>query len=231
MKGYFERNRKAVQKALFDSGFIEPLDSDEFVIEEKFAQEGKLKYLHITDIPKSENHTAWIINIEQVNTAFASPIGFKKVEKVLMIYWNKRLHFVLIEMKEHLRLSKHESGLCSIKEKIKDSLSRIYTIFPLFIFNQDFYAELSVRYYALIVYNKDLTKNIESKEDVSDLYSILNGETDYLKIKNCFGIEEKVKVTFLDNYPEGEEAVFNIKKLCKKFFEESDGSNFHFPFS
>lgn len=227
MTGYFKNNRQAIQKAIFESGFIKTLSVDKLIIEEKKAQSGKLKTLKIEGLPRCSPSCVWLIDLEDEKTAFAAPVGFKKAEKGLLIYWNKKLHFITLEMKEHLHPSGHESGLNSIKEKIQDSICRFSFLLSYFIFEDEFYSEISIDFHSLIVYNNDLSKsNTDNSTDISD---ILDGKKEELLISDLGGNDKIVKVFFIENTGSNEEACINLLDYLEDLGTKSDGSFFNFP--
>jgi len=208
MLNYPKDLRRRVTSAMLKNKLIIPLYDSGILISEEKAKAGKLKDLYIQNIPNNSQDTkSFLIDLELNKSFFAKPNPetphIKTVEKALVFFTSSSIYVLLIEMKESL-MPFGTSGLETIEQKIKDSITRTDIILSYFVpdFNVEV-QECDIQYKTLICYNKEfLTQEIKRPESRLlglNMYKVFKEGRKEVKFTNDFGGNYRTKIFFEQN--------------------------------
>ena len=224
MPNPFLENRKAVQKAAIDAEFLYPLTKEDLpleVIEDKLtshigSSRIPLKKVVIRDVPVEDEARpkSWVLNLEiKEPPIFANPPSIKTVEKALIVMGSNSLFIFLIEMKSSLHAGVKDSsgrlGIGTLKQKVEDSISRISTLIPLYVFDETYQNLKQIKYKALIFYNRDdaighYINTVERDLVKDDLYKIWANKKERTSIISALGTSYEVEFFFFKNPEQSE---------------------------
>lgn len=198
----FIKNRKAVQKALFESKFWEVFDNlqEPFTIIEN-GSKAILKKIVINNVPiTSDIERSFIINLEQQTTLFATT--HKTVEKALLLIGNPFVEIFMFELKSDLSHyeADEEADFSGIKKKFRDTKSRILTMLPTFVFGKEFEG-ISIRFKGVVFYNDDsvLIGKASEKLKNSSFYKAFLAQKGEIDVDEDISGRERLEIFFFKN--------------------------------
>ena len=207
MANHFHENRKRIQEALYESDFVEVLQDSEYVIlEEKNAKgAGLLRELKILSIPhetETSHYNAWAIDLESNKSVFSAPSfrGFKTVERAIIFYTTCSMYVLMVEMKNSLQPF-GESGIESIEQKFRATISRLSVLLPIHIYGSDF-EDVDIKYIGIIAYNEDKVTSELGRDEVlarKNICKTLVGSNKCLSIEDDFKYLHQVDIHFCQN--------------------------------
>jgi hypothetical protein len=236
MIGDFGANRKAIQNALYEIPLIEKIEEDEYVISENKST-ASLKELVIKNIPISSNDYGekafWVLNLEQAQSLFSAPQGFKTVEKIILFFTCSRLYILMLEMKSTLQPFDHGSGVSAIHKKVKDSMTRLATLLPYFVFDNRYKEIEELRFVALIVYNEDnfspaLNLHPKFRGHELELEEIFKKRKNQMFVQPDLGKTHPVTFKFLQNSNKGNSPE-SMEIDLREIFSDKEGADYDFP--
>lgn len=227
---HFAKNRNIVQKSALESGFIKPLTQDDLPLEitEASAEKGKLKKLILENVPVSDEirPKSWLIDLELSKTLFSNPWA-KKAEKAVAFFTCESLYVLLIEMKSSLNAYSKDkddgSTPQSISRKMTESIGRISVLLTTYLFDNDLYNEVKIKYFGLVFYNGEnwhQQANIDKDFEMNDLYKVFRKKNDKILLDNThLQTAHKVNIYFIQN-PDKQNNIEEITFDLDEFFRD-----------
>lgn len=230
MVGDFEKNRKKIQDALYESDFVERLESSSYtIIEEKNSiGSGKLRELEILNIPNSTEssyHNAWVVNLEIADSVFSAPSfkDFKTTEKAIIFYTQYSMYVIMVEMKNTLQ-PYSDGSIRDIEKKFRATISRLSVLLPIHIYGEEF-IDIELKYIGLVVYNEDKVSSLLGRDEElarQDICKVLFGFEQNMFIKDYFGAEHSLDIHFCINPINSEEMEIDLATIF-------DADDWNFP--
>lgn len=197
----FRNNKVNVQRYLFKSRFIEEFSNSTgiyTIIEEKnTGKPGLLQQVDIINIPKKQQQNIpdfWCINLEQKENIFTNPEGVKTPEVALLFFTCERLWVLLVELKNSLR-PYAKGGIDDIQRKMKDAISRLAILFPIF----NFVPNLEITFKSIIIYNQDNLSGHDANDPQlrSDpMFQVFSQREGSLFVRDKLGVEHGIELFF-----------------------------------
>lgn len=221
MINQFLENRRRIQLSLSNENFIYDLTpNDSTYIIEETNPTAILKEALLTNIPVGpfNNPISWAIDLEKQGSILSTPQGFRKTEKAIAFFTLESLYIVFIELKSKIK-ALGESGINKdgLEKKIKNSISRIATLLPNYIFGAPYDQILKLKYFAIIAYNNDdeLQKQLLEIPETKkySLSKVFMGLDSQIPLTDNISGFHKVGVFFIKNQNNNDSIEINLDEI------------------
>lgn len=163
---FFKKNRQSLQRALYDSKFLEQLKQETHLVVEKNNEEKKepLKTILIKDIPLP----AWRVDLEMKAKTGIFSLASGKPEQAVFFYTQTSLVVLLIEMKSTIR----HKMLADVERKFGYGIEKLLSFLPAYTHGKE-YDTYNVVFIGLLAYRKggeDMSRLIKESSKQGSIY-------------------------------------------------------------
>lgn len=219
-RNYFRENRKAVQKGIVKSRFLQPLTEDDLPLRITEDKAILLKEVIIENVPADSDGIrpkSWLLDLEMDKPVFGTPQHTKTTESALILLGSDAFYVFMVELKSSLQpykdgKNKKDDTLEGIKSKFEHTIGRISMLLPIYILGSEF-NDLPILYKGIVCYNNDKVIISKSKEDQnfekSLMFQAFNTKKTMLSLNDVFDRTHEVEVFFFKN-PDNSETSFTL---------------------
>ena len=206
---HFRENRKAVQKGIAQSRFLQPLTEDNLPLRITEDKAIALKEVIIENVPADIDGIrpkSWLLDLEMDKPVFGTPQHTKTTESALILLGSDAFYVFMIELKSSLQpykdaANKKDDTLEGIKSKFEHTIGRISMLLPIYILSSEF-NDLPILYKGIVCYNNDNVIITKSKEDrnfeKSLMFQAFNAKQTTLSLNDVFNRTHEVEIFFFN---------------------------------